>query len=135
MGEFVNRAPLPLARIMHRFWSRSGESAGLTWRGDRGPRKRTVGYAEEADGVGTRFAGRTVRPSAFGDAVENLCIFRALFLLAFTAHSPLTDGSSASARSGWLQPSQKKLRSPYIVPFIGFLGAKALSTILKTFGN
>ena len=47
--------------------------------GDRGPRKRTVAswYAEEADGVGTRFAGRTVRPSVFGDAVENLCIIRA----------------------------------------------------------
>ena len=27
--------------------------------------------------MGTRFAGRTVRPSAFGDAVENLCIIRA----------------------------------------------------------
>ncbi len=44
---------------------------------DRGPRKPTVWYAEEADGVGTRFAGRTVRPSDFGDAVENLCIIRA----------------------------------------------------------
>ena len=32
---------------------------------------------KEADGVGTRFAGRTVRPSDFADAVENLCIIRA----------------------------------------------------------
>jgi hypothetical protein len=31
---------------------------------------------KEADGVGTRFAGRAVRPSVFGDAVENLCIIR-----------------------------------------------------------
>ena len=65
------------ARIMHRFSSRSGESAGPDKARDRGPRKRTVWYAEEADGVGTRFAGRTVRPSDFGDAVENLCIIRA----------------------------------------------------------
>ena len=27
--------------------------------------------------MGTRFAGRTVRPSDFADAVENLCIIRA----------------------------------------------------------
>ncbi len=51
-----------------------------------GSRKRTVGYAEEADGVGTRFAGRTVMPSDFGDAVENLCIIRArVSLLVFRA--------------------------------------------------
>ena len=55
---------------MHRFSLRSATR-------DRGPRKRTVGYAEEAEGVGTRFAGRTVGPSDFGDAVENLCIIRA----------------------------------------------------------
>ncbi len=70
---------------MHRFSSRSAECAGLSalratrdpQAGAPGSRKRTVGYAEEADGVGTRFAGRAVRPSDFGDAVENLCIMRA----------------------------------------------------------
>ncbi len=39
---------------------------------DRGPRKRTVGYVEEADGGGTRFAGRTVRPDHCADAVEEV---------------------------------------------------------------
>ena len=38
-----------LARIMHRFSSRSAESAGLTRRATEAPRKSTVGYAEEAD--------------------------------------------------------------------------------------
>ena len=40
-----------LARIMHRFLSRSDESADLARRADRGPRKRTVRYVEEADRV------------------------------------------------------------------------------------
>ncbi len=69
---------------MHRFLSRNAESDDLSAlrhaRGHPfrvGPRKRTVGYAEEADGVGTRFAGRTVRPDDFVAAVENLCIVRA----------------------------------------------------------
>jgi len=35
-----------------------------------GPRKHTVWYAEEADGGGTRFAGRAVRADYFADAVE-----------------------------------------------------------------
>jgi len=39
---------------------------------DRGPRKRTVGYVEEAEGGGTRFAGRTVRPDHCADAVEGV---------------------------------------------------------------
>ncbi len=46
----------PKAQIMHRFSSRSGESAGLTRRTTRkrvprGPRKRTLEYVEEADRV------------------------------------------------------------------------------------
>ena len=45
-----------LARISHTFSSRSGGRAGLTRRADPqagtpGPRKRTVGYVEEADGA------------------------------------------------------------------------------------
>ena len=39
---------------------------------DRGPRKRTVGYVEEADGGGTRFAGRAVRVDHCADAVEGV---------------------------------------------------------------
>ncbi len=44
---------------------------------DRGPRKRTVGYVEEAGGTrlrvgGTRFAGRAVRPDHCADAVEEV---------------------------------------------------------------
>ena len=61
-----------LARIMHRFSSRSAESAGLTRRATEAPRKRTVGYAEEADR-----AQHSQETSDFGDAVENLCIIRA----------------------------------------------------------
>ena len=55
--------------------SQSAASAGLTRRateGDRGPRKSTVEYAEEADGVQHSQAG------ACGDAVEDLCIIRAI---------------------------------------------------------
>jgi len=63
---------------MHRFSSRSAEGARNDKARDGGPRKRTVGYVEEADGGGTRFAGRAVRTSDFGDAVENLCIIRAI---------------------------------------------------------
>ncbi len=37
---------------------------------DRGPRKRTVGYVEEADRGGTRFAGRAVRAEHCADAVD-----------------------------------------------------------------
>jgi len=37
-----------------------------------GPRKHTVWYAEEADGGGTRFAGRTVRTDHCADAVEKV---------------------------------------------------------------
>ena len=51
-----------LARIMHRFSSRSGESAGLS------ALLHTRGHP---------LAGRAVRPSDFGDAVDNLCIMRA----------------------------------------------------------
>jgi len=40
--------------------------------GAPGPRKRTVGYVEEADGGGTRFAGRAVRPDHCADAVEGV---------------------------------------------------------------
>ncbi len=39
---------------------------------DRGPRNRTVWYVEEADGGGTRLAGRTVRPDHCADAVEGV---------------------------------------------------------------
>lgn len=53
----------------------------------------------------------------------------------FTAHSPLTDGSSARPSSGWLVRGQRNLLSPYIVSFIGFLGARALTTLLKASGN
>ncbi len=45
--------------------------------GDRGPRKRTVGYVEEAGGTrlrvgGTRLAGRAVRPDHCADVVEGV---------------------------------------------------------------
>ena len=40
--------------------------------GAPGPRKRTVGYVEEAEGGGTRFAGRAVRPDHCADAVEGV---------------------------------------------------------------
>ena len=70
------------ARIMHRFLSRSDESDDLTRRGGTrlrvgGPRKRTVGYVEEAD-KGVPACG-SLRQGAddFATAVENLCIFRA----------------------------------------------------------
>jgi hypothetical protein len=39
--------------------------------GTPGPRKRTVGTLE-AEGGGTRFAGRTVRPDHCADAVEGV---------------------------------------------------------------
>ena len=42
--------------MMHRFSSRSAESADLTRRVTEAPRKRTVGYAEEAGGTRLRVA-------------------------------------------------------------------------------
>ncbi len=39
---------------------------------DRGHRKRTREYVEEADRGGTRFAGRAVRPDHSADAVERV---------------------------------------------------------------
>ncbi len=55
--------------------------------------------------------------------------------IASTAHSPLTDGSSARASSSWLVRGQRNFLSLYIVPFLGLLGARALSFILKASGN
>ncbi len=40
--------------------------------GTPAPRKRTVGYVEEAEGGGTRFAGRAVRADHCADAVERV---------------------------------------------------------------
>ena len=56
---------------------RKGRPECAAPRGDRGPRKRTVGYVEEAGGTrlrvgGTRFAGRAVRPDHCADAVEGV---------------------------------------------------------------
>jgi hypothetical protein len=80
-----------LARFMHRFLSRRGESAGLSAlrhaRGHPfrvGPRKRTVGYVEEAGG--TRLAGRAGKTDDFAAAVENLCIIRARCNTQSTSH-------------------------------------------------
>ena len=66
----------PLARIMHRFLSRSDESADLTRRGGTrlrvgGPRKRTVGTLRRPT------ERNTGRADDFVAAVENLCIIRA----------------------------------------------------------
>jgi len=43
-----------------------------------GPRKRTVGYDEEAGGTRLRVAERGQGPDDFVAAVENLCIVRAI---------------------------------------------------------
>ena len=61
----------PLARIMHRFSSRSAESAGLTRRASEAPASVLYGTLSRPT---ERNTGRT---SDFGDAVENLCIIRA----------------------------------------------------------
>ncbi len=68
---------------MHRFSSRSDESDELIRRMTRKrvprrpPQTYSLQYVEEADGGGTRFAGRAVRVDDFVGAVENLCIVRA----------------------------------------------------------
>jgi hypothetical protein len=63
-----------LARIIHRFSSRSDEGAGLTRRAKGGHRRRTEKYVEETDRVQHRQDGCILRSSDEGgvDAVENL---------------------------------------------------------------
>ncbi len=56
-------------QVVAKLWKGRPDKARDPQAGARGPRKRTVGYAEEAD----RAKHRT---SDFGDAVENLCIIR-----------------------------------------------------------
>ena len=75
--------------------------------GTPGPLKRTVWYAEEAYGVGTRFAGRTVRPSDFADAVENLCIIRAKLLPLWNPYTQEVSQRPKHSRYGHLAVNER----------------------------
>ena len=60
---------------MHRFSSRSTESAGLTRRATEAPASVLYGTLRRPT------ERNAVRTSDLGDAVENLCIIRATFLI------------------------------------------------------
>ena len=61
---------------MHRFLSRSDESADLTRRATEGPRKRTLCSTLRRPTECNKF-----RADDFGAAVENLCLVRAVSLI------------------------------------------------------
>ncbi len=75
--EMISNSDEPLriglARIMHRFSSRSAESAGLARRATKAPASVLYGTLRRPT------ERNTVRTSEFGDVVENLCIIRASF--------------------------------------------------------
>ena len=109
MGELNIKESDALARIMHRFLSRSAESDDLTRRGGTrlrvgGPRKRTVGYAEEAGGVATQ-SGRMISSLRSDEggvaAVENLCIVRARSPVWCEHSCPKRDASVTSGSASF----------------------------------